>query len=188
VLNILICSLNSRARQLGELLEVLGPQCWSSGEAEYILSCDSGEMTIGAKRNLLVSKANREYCCFIDDDDMVSASYVADILSAIREGKKSRPGGVDCIGMCGYLVEDGQTTWQFRHSITVNRWCKDKKSKIYFRYPNHLNPIKTCIVKCHPFLETNFGEDKSFSDRVKQFVRSEVFVEKPLYFYKMGNK
>jgi len=181
MLSILICSLRSRSRQLDELLKVLAPQC-QHGESEYHVALDDGEMPIGAKRNGLVSRANGKYCCFVDDDDMVDASYVQQILGAARSGEP------DCVGMCGFMVKNGKRGWQFRHSITVGRWCKDKKNRIYFRTPNHLNPIKTEIVRRHPFSEINFGEDRAFSDSIRPDLKTEVFVEHPIYFYLQGNK
>ena len=181
MLSILICSLRYRSRQLDDLLKVLAPQC-QYGESEYHVALDDGAMPIGAKRNLLVSKANGKYCCFVDDDDMVDVSYVQQILGAIRNGEP------DCVGMCGFLVENGKHRWQFRHSITVSRWCKDKKNHIYFRTPNHLNPIKTEIVRRHPFPEINFGEDHAFSNSIRPDLKTEVFVERPIYFYLQGNK
>ena len=182
MLSILICSLYSRSRQLGELMKVLGPQCAGRGDVEVIVDLDDGENSIGKKRNHLVSMATKKYCCFVDDDDMVSTDYASLILDAICSG------GPDCVGMCGHLMEGDKLGWQFRHSITVGRWCKDKKNHVYFRTPNHLNPIKTEIVRRHPFPEINHGEDRSFSDSVRKNLRTEVFIEKPIYFYKQGNK
>lgn len=187
MLNILICSLNNRARQLTELLNILNLQV-TGLPVDILIEKDDGQMSIGAKRNLLLSKSTRRYCAFIDDDDLVSNNYVAKILEAIEQGVRDKGTHVDCIGMCGYLIENSKRAWQFRHSITVGRWCKDKKLKILYRTPNHLNPVRTILAKRVWFPEINWAEDKDYSDRLKPLLKTEVFIEEPIYFYQMGNK
>jgi len=133
-------------------------------------------MTIGAKRNGLLDVAEGKYLSFIDDDDMVTEKYVPLILNAIQTD-------VDCIGIVGILKRKERQNWQFRHSITVCRWCRDKQKRIYFRTPNHLNPVKSEIAKQVRFPENNFGEDKSYSDDLRPLLKSETFIETPIYIY-----
>jgi hypothetical protein len=187
MLNILICSLDSRARQLSELLAVLEPQC-QNRPASVIVERDDGKMSIGDKRNLLLGKADRQYLAFVDDDDTVSPDYVNLIMRAIDLGKQRYEKLVDCIGMCGFIIENGVWTWQFRHSITVNGWSKDKNRRIYFRTPNHLNPIKRQIAQQMVFPSSNWGEDRAYSDKLRPYLTTEIFIEEPIYFYKKGNK
>ncbi len=187
MLSILICSLNNRARQLAELTCVLQPQVLGL-PVEILIEKDDGKISIGTKRNILLSRATRKYLAFIDDDDIVSPNYVSKILEAIDRGAKDNGSAIDCIGMCGYIMEGDNRTWQFRHSITVGRWCKDKKSKILYRTPNHLNPIQSYLAKRVVFPETSWGEDKAYSDGLKGMLKTEVFIEEPIYFYRMGNK
>jgi len=70
----------------------------------------------------------------------------------------------------------------------VTNWCKDKAAHIYFRTPNHLNPIRADHAKQCVFPQENWGEDKAYSDQVSPLLKTETFIEQPLYFYKMGNK
>lgn len=182
MLTILVCALESRPKQLSELMAVLGPQLVGQ-PVSVIVESDAGEMSIGAKRNVLLSKATGKYVAYVDDDDMVDPAYVSLVLNAIKTG-----GGPDCVGMCGYIMQGGQRTWQFRHSITVGHWCKDKKARIYFRTPNHLNPIKSVFAKQVPFPETSFGEDRAYSDAIRKYLQTESFIEHPIYYYRMGNK
>lgn len=187
MLNILVCHLESRKRQMNDLMNCLVPQV-TKYPASVLVQADDGKMPIGEKRNWLLSRSTRKYSAFVDDDDMVDENYVKEILEAIERGKQSHGGFVDCIGICGYMIENGIRTWQFRHSITVGRWCRDKRMKIYFRTPNHLNPILTEIAKTCKFPVNNWGEDKVYSDFIRPHLKNEVFIEKPLYFYKIGNK
>lgn len=181
MLNILVCSLKSRARQLSELMAVLEPQIRAAPAAEVLIDADDGEKSIGEKRNSLLSRATRQYVAFVDDDDLVASNYVNLVLGAIS----STP---DCVGMCGYMVENGQRTWQFRHTIRAKGWSTDKGGKIYFRTPNHLNPIRRHIASAVRFPCRSWGEDRDFSDRVRPFLRTEEYIEPPIYFYLQGNK
>lgn len=187
MLSILICSLNERKKQLDHLMASLIPQSIDKAVSIHV-ETDDGKMSIGEKRNVLMKKAFRKYICYIDDDDSIASNYVDLVLDAIRRGNTTKDSYVDCIGMCGYLMVNGERTWQFRHSTSVTNWCKDKRAKIYFRNPNHLNPIRSDLAKRCYFPETNWGEDRSYSNQMKLLCQNEVFIEEPIYFYNQGNK
>jgi len=172
-LSILICSLNNRKTFLDRLLERLCSQV-NANEVEVLLSIDDGEATIGTKRNSLVHMATGDYVSMVDDDDLVSENYVNLILDAI----KTTP---DCVGMQGIITTDGKSPRKFVHSLKYRSWYE--KDGIYYRNPNHLNPIKREKVLSTPFLEINRGEDSDFSMRILPLLESEVFVEEPIYFY-----
>jgi glycosyltransferase involved in cell wall biosynthesis len=176
VLSILICHIEERANFLQRLLNCLQKQVVNTPVEIIIANHPRGAITIGAKRNLLVKEAAGEYVCFIDDDDQVNDKYVSLILNAAKAQS-------DCIGITGIYIEQGKPNWTFRHSITVHRWCKDKDCRIYFRTPNHLNPIKRSIAVQCPFPDIQFGEDRSFSDNVKPLLKTETFIEEPVYYY-----
>jgi len=176
VLSILICHLPDRVSLLN-LLDELKKQTETKDNVE-ILVCDDprGSITIGGKRNLLLNAAKGTYAAFIDDDDMVSPNYIQKVLNASRDGK-------DCIGIVGIIKRKNWPDWAFRHSITVGRWCKDKSALIYFRTPNHLNPVKLEIAKKVMFKEIDHGEDKDYSERLRPLLKNETFIEHPIYFY-----
>ena len=175
-LSILICHLPERETLLQNLVMELVQQI-NEGPVEIWIDNTIPEIqTIGAKRNVLMDVATGRYLAFIDDDDTVTGNYVRLILNAIREGN-------DCIGIVGILKRQGKPDWQFRHSITVGRWCKDKQKRIYFRTPNHLNPVKSELAKQVMFPEMNYGEDKSYSDKLRPLLTTETFIETPIYIY-----
>jgi len=174
-LSILVCSLNSRKNFLDRLLERLCPQVNANeAEVEILLRVDNGEATIGAKRNSLVHMATGDYAAMIDDDDLVSENYVNLILGAIGTNP-------DCVGMQGIMTTDGHSPRKFEHSLKHRSWYE--KDGIYYRNPNHLNPIKRKMVISTPFLEINYGEDADFSKRILPLLETEVFIEEPIYFY-----
>lgn len=182
MLSILICSMTGREASLARLLGNLEQQAHGM-PVEILVETDNGTMRVGAKRNKLMARAARRYLAFIDDDDQVSPRYVELVLNAILQGQTIYPPWTDCIGMCGYIMENGARTWQFRHSVTVGNWSKDKRAHIYFRTPNHLNPIRSDLARMVQFPETNWGEDRSFSEQVRPFLHNEIWIEEPIYFY-----
>jgi glycosyltransferase involved in cell wall biosynthesis len=171
-LSILICSLDWRKEQLHKLMVVLSPQL--KQDTQVIIDMDSGEIPIGAKRNRLLEKARGDYICFVDDDDLVSDNYIEKIYYAKEDG-------VDCIGMSGIVTFNGRNPHTFIQSINYNRWFE--KDGIYFRCPNHLNPIKREIALQVKFEPINFQEDRVYSSRIYPLLKTETYINGPIYFY-----
>jgi len=171
-LSILICSLYSRAEKLNRLLAKLNPQL--NAEVEVLVKSDHGEMIIGQKRNKLLSEATGEYIAFIDDDDLVSDDYVAKILSAIQTSP-------DCVGMQGVITFQGQCPRIFIHSTKYDSWFE--QNDVYYRPPNHLNPVKRELALQVGFPELNHGEDRDYSMRLKSLLKSEKFITGVIYHY-----
>jgi len=171
-LSILICSLSSRADKLQRLMTVLQPQV--NDAVEILIKTDNGEMTIGAKRNLLLEEATGEYIAFVDDDDLVSEDYVKKIL----EATESKP---DCCGIQGIITFQGQSPRMFIHSLKYKEWFE--QNNVYYRCPNHLNPVKREIALLVKFPELNFGEDKDYSNRLVTLLKEERFISGVIYHY-----
>jgi glycosyltransferase involved in cell wall biosynthesis len=169
---ILISSLDSRKRYLVRLMERIKPQI--TDEVELVVFVDAGDTSIGEKRNELIRRSTAEYIAFVDDDDLIAPDYVARILRALERNP-------DCVGIEGIITFDGKNPKKFIHSLRYRRWFE--RGKIYYRNPNHLNPIKREIVLREPFLAINQGEDSDFSSRVLKHLRNEVYVGGPIYFY-----
>lgn len=171
-LSILICSMSSRSEKLKRLMAVLQPQI--TNDIEILVKTDEGQIAIGAKRNLLLQEASGDYVAFVDDDDLVSNDYVEKIIEAI----KSNP---DCCGISGIITFQGSGPRMFIHSLKYKEWFE--KNEIYYRCPNHLNPIKRSLALQVKFPESNFGEDKDFSTRLLPLLNSEAFIPGVLYHY-----
>jgi glycosyltransferase involved in cell wall biosynthesis len=176
-LSILICHLVDRAIMLEGLLHSLNEQrdaLDSPGDVEILVDGDRGEVSTGAKRNRLLAKAQGDYIAFVDDDDSVDDGYCALILAAIE----TKP---DCCGIAGvYLVRDAYTG-VFDHSITHKQW--DNYDHLYLRPPNHLNPVRRELALQAGFPECNHGEDKEYSMRLLPLLKTEVKIERPIYYY-----
>jgi len=182
ILSILICHLAGRAAELVELLDVLQPQVSAYGDAvEIIIETDIGQATIGAKRNRLLDKAQGEYVAFVDDDDLVSEDYVERILAALEH----RPA---CVGIEGVYTQGRQRgrPRRFVHSIRYDRWYSEGTgdAEVFYRPPNHLNPVARDLAATVRFADRSHGEDHDYSMRLRPLLQSEQFVEGPMYFYR----
>ncbi len=171
-LSILICSLAGREPFLDRLSACIQPQLTS--DVEVLINSDDRQATIGAKRNELLLRATGDYVAFVDDDDLVAPDYVARIL----EGLKQTP---DCIGLEGTITFNGRKPRRFIHSIKYDQWFE--KRNVYYRNPNHLNPIKREHALSVMFPEINHQEDFEFSRGLLPYLKSEVYLTGPIYFY-----
>lgn len=176
-LSILICSVDGRESFLSRLMDCLNVQ--KKDEVEILVNTDNRIKSIGQKRNELVQQAKGEYIAFIDDDDLVSPNYIDKVLSSIN---KSKP---DVVGIHVKLTWNGRNESDGYNSIKYSykdERCKNGKM-IFYRKPNHVNPIKRNIaIKC-PFPNISVKEDYAYSDLIQPLLKTEEYVEEPLYFY-----
>lgn len=186
ILSILICTIEGRENKLNELMACLALQIKQNNlinNIEILTSKDKrGEHTIGFKRNTLLQNCTGEWAAFIDDDDMVSFDYLPSIIKILRENSP------DVIGIQGIITTDGSNPKTFIHSLKYTTWYE--QGGMYYRPPNHLNPIRTSIGKQFTFPESNHGEDREWSMAICNAgaLKTEYFVEKPCYFYNYVNK
>lgn len=143
-------------------------------EVEILVLVDNKTQALGDKRNVLIDIAQGEYVVFIDDDDKIADTYMDDILKAAE----SKP-DVIC----------------FKALVTINgskgKICKYSRSfkqdrntfNGYERLPNHIPAIKRTIALQVPFPSIKYGEDRSFARMVHPLLKTEVFIDKVLYYY-----
>ena len=105
---------------------------------------------------------------------MISPFYVFGILQAIQ----SKP---DCCGLEGIITQRNIGPKKFVHSLKYEDWFE--KDDIYYRCPNHLNPIKREIALDAKFPDKSWQEDKDFSERLKGKLKTEVYISGPIYYY-----
>ena len=202
-LSILVCSLQKRLTLFANLCEHLQNQAAKyPNEVEVLWLGDNKTMSVGEKRNKLLSLAKGDYVCFVDDDDWVADDYIDEILKGIEQ----KP---DCVcfnaiytsdtaaahpkplpsrgalkvlpneegrGGAGILVE-----YSLRNLLNV-----DEPGKPRLRVPNHLIPIKREYALKTMFLEKSFGEDTDYGLRVRRLLKTEYRIEKPLYHYRFS--
>ncbi len=179
-LSILTCSLTQRAFFLKRLEKEILKQTKNASYVEMLASVDSGEKSIGQKRNELLLAAKGDYIVFIDDDDLVACNYVSSIINAIMNKKP------DCVGIKGVLIEKNKPNQYFLHSIKYKTWYT--KNSIHYRCPNHLNPVKRSLALDTRFENISSGEDYDYSLRLNEKLKTEVFINQILYYYYPSKK
>ena len=178
LLSILICSLKDRALQREELVnelyrQITGAKAYKSVEA--LVEVDNGEEAISDKRNRLLDRSTGEYVVFVDDDDWIADTYVADILRALE----THP---DCVGIAGTLQKRNEKI-AYLHSLVYKDWSYGQLPR---RWPiDHTCPVKSEIAMQVRFpVGSNSGEDKEYAYGIRKLMFREVLIEKALYFYR----
>jgi glycosyltransferase involved in cell wall biosynthesis len=143
-------------------------------DVQILSECDNGSISVGKKRQNLLDRSQGDYLAFIDDDDRVSSSY----LSRISEALQDSP---DCVGMQGIVTFDGKRSELFEHSIRHPKW--ERRCGVYYRYPNHLNPVRRDLALKVGFKDLRVGEDFDYSNRLRPLISTEYFIHEPIYFY-----
>lgn len=182
LLSILICTIPSRQDMFKSLLANVQEQIFCSkykGQVE-IWHDDSINITTGAKRNILLEKANGQFSVFIDDDDLVSNDYIEKIVSCIENNPE-----MDCIGIKGQIITNGNDIKEWEISKDFGRWFEDEKK--YYRTPNHISPIRTALCLKVKFPDITIGEDSDFSKRIHPLLKTESKIDSHLYFYRYTN-
>jgi len=180
---VMICTLPERKEKFSDLMHLVTDQIIQDdlAEATEVIFDDTprGEITTGEKRNRLIQRAEGRFCAFIDDDDLVSDSYVKDVVGSIKSSED-----LDCIGFFGHVHFSGVFHGCMIHSTLCDAWTETKR--LYYRPPNHLNPIKTEISKQIKFKDVTISEDYCWSVELQssRLIKNEVYLgDKPLYFY-----
>jgi len=186
-LSILICSLHERQYFLAKMLDNLKGQLGEyleedgkiiSEDVEIIISTDGGEMRVGDKRNLLLSKAIGDYIVFVDDDDRVSKDYVKYLLAGIATDSDIIVFDLMC------SLNGGE----YKPVIYDVNFIKDQDyPDRYERIPNHIMCWKKSIIKSK-FPSINRGEDAEWAKRNKRHIKSEARIDKVLYWYDFNQK
>lgn len=183
-LSILICSLESRRDLLKRLLDNLFSQM--TDQVQILINVDNGEKETGQKRNELLESAKGKYIAFIDDDDNVSNDYISLILESVSND-------CDVVGMHLLMTVNNNPDSECRtyHSIKYASWYDkpdpDRKGKkVYFRCPNHLNPVKRELALQVKFPNITIQEDSDYSHRLYPLLKTESYIEKPIYYYYAG--
>jgi hypothetical protein len=177
ILSILIPTLTDRAAMLKNLMADLYEQVElinADSDIEIVCNEDKGEQTTGYKRNKLLSDAVGKYIVFVDDDDKVSPSYCKLIMDALASK-------LDVVGIRGTYIVNGQYNGVFEHSIKHPQWKQE--GNIYYRCPNHLNPVRRELALQAGFPDTIIGEDRDYSMKLLPLLKTEVMIETPIYEY-----
>jgi glycosyltransferase involved in cell wall biosynthesis len=175
-LSILILTLPTRIDSYSNLIKSLNNQViqYNLMHRVQIMSvCDTKEISVGEKRNILLNQSCGRYVCFIDDDDLIASDYVIKLINAIQSNS-------DVITFCGDYVEN---TIRTPFSISMVHRGNFNEPNMFYRLPNHLCPVKREIALNSMFTDKNFGEDSDYAERINSQIKNEFHIQEKLYFY-----
>jgi len=157
------------------------PQVERFKDRLFIQCNDAGsQIPTGTKRNILIEQTTSDYFCFIDDDDVVSGYYVAEIVKAMDQNP-------DVITFNGWYTEFGanRRSWEIKLG---NDYIE--KNGIYYRWPNHLAVMKREKVRHIKFPDVWQMEDFRWSEQIaiKKLLKTEVHIPLDLYHYDCNPK
>jgi len=184
-LTIMMLSLPHRLSFLNKLVNELENQ--SKGlPVEILYFGDSRSYPIGQKRNILQQYAQGEYSCWIDDDDFIPNYYINEILKVI-EYKPDVICWTNQVTVNGEKMTPHPAVTHCHFSIKYNPEINDRKNKIFYHRPCHINPVKHKIALQFPFKECSYC--RADLDRAKDMVnilKTEYIIPKVMYFHRYG--
>ena len=160
--SILIATMYPREGMFREVLKEVQRQISelpSHVKAEVLWEVDNGELTLGAKRNILVDRANGKYHCFVDDDDIISPNYLRTFIPMIEYD-------YDCASFLGAYYNKGKFEKLFFHSLDIKEW--NENDDMFLRCISPMNMIRTDIVRQLRYKDIRNTEDHEFSIRLMQ--------------------
>lgn len=145
---------------------------------EVIINEDNKEISIGKKRQELLQAASGKWVVGIDSDDWISDDYLENIVSSLKLNPS-----IDHIGFienCDINGEESKSIF----SIRYKKWGENIDGYDHIRCANPKSVILREKALKVGFEDSRFGEDQVFSEAVTSLLSSEIFIEKPLYFYR----
>lgn len=173
--DILIPSLNSRAKLLDSLLDCLASQIVS--DVGVVVYQDNAEVSCAHKCNVLTESTEADYVSFIDDDDDVVVDFIPTILEALAE----RP---DYVGFRVLYTEKGVPQVPVWHSLQYpGPWTNTPAGN--FRDIQQFNPIRRELALMSPW-KGGYDADRIRADRLRELgvVKTEVFIDRAMYHYR----
>lgn len=177
--SILVPTLGERRPLFERLMAGLLPQTEAhDGRVRVIGWHNDGSPSLPKIRQAMVLGATTDYLCFVDDDDLVSPTYVDEIVAALAE----RP---DYVGFQVQCYSDGAPIAVSYHSLEYRTW-RNLRGR-FERDISHINPIRTALARRADFTVTRPGgaEDRAWANQLRRarLVRTQVVVPRILYHY-----
>lgn len=141
---------------------------------ELIYLIDNKKRSVGNKRQWLLSMAQGEYISFVDDDDHPFETYCLDIYRELIK----KPDAVTFV--VNVTINGGKA----KPCYYSTKYAKDANHKNHYeRQINHLMVTKRDYAIKAGFPDKSMGEDNWYATRLKQFIKTEVNINKVLYHY-----
>lgn len=148
-------------------------------QVEILYLLDNRKMSVGRKRNILLSIAQGEYCAAVDDDDSVASDYIDRLLEATSSGADVIVFKQDCVrGDLGGRVEKCEYGLGFEY-----RAWEENGQMCWRGLPAHTMAWRTELVNQIEFPDGDFGEDVAWCKKASAVAKTEHRIESTLYTY-----
>lgn len=145
---------------------------------EVIIDEDNKEKSIGKKRQDLLERARGKYVVGIDSDDWIAEDYLDCIVTSLKENPS-----IDHVGFLEHCDINGEESISI-FSIRNKFWAENQDGYDHIRCANPKSVILREKALQIGYVDIRFAEDRAFSESVTPILKSEVFIEKPLYLYR----
>lgn len=180
ILSVLMCTIEEREPQFTSLLDELHRQCLGEN-VELLFESDNKQMSVGAKRQKLLERAQGKFIAYIDDDDWPYNYYI----QAITEKIERNP-DIDCIGINVFMTTNGGHPQRCLHRLGLI-WEKGRDGWDYHRNITHFNPVLREKALQAGFKDMRFGEDLDYCNRLNPLLSKEEYIHRPLFHYRYNN-
>lgn len=147
-------------------------------DIEIVSIRDNKEISVGFKRQQLLEMAKGIWVSGFDSDDFPHPDYIHDIWNILY----TKP-NIDHVGFIEDCDIDGQKSKSI-FSIKHKSWDEHEEGYDQVRCANPKSVIRRTKALQVGYKDMRWGEDRIFSEAVTPLLESEVFIEKPLYYYR----
>lgn len=185
ILSILIPSIPKRYGILSKLASELYKQKLymqtfhsSLGEIEIIIDGSErfldGGLSIGKKREKLVTEANGSYLCFLDDDEQIAPNYLETLVRLCKEDKD----------VCTFRsLAKMDNYWAIIDMGLGKPNQQANPNWIVHRNAWHVCPVRSKHAKLHTFDDINYGEDWKWFEQVLTHCETEAHTDAVIHSY-----
>lgn len=188
ILSILIPSIPKRKHKLDALLSELTRQRKEVAQHEMLgvveiifddsISFLDGGLSIGKKRQSLVSLANGKYLCFLDDDESIAPNYVESLLRLCNFD----------LDICTFrAMSKLETAWGLVDMRLAYKFNDQFSPEFTIRrMPFHTCPVRSEFAKLYQFEDISNAEDSRWMQQVLSHCTTEAHTDKILFQYNHG--
>ena len=178
LLTICIPTLPERSYHLNRIMTQLNNQL--TDEVQVIIDSRPRNIPTGVKRNDMYFDALGEYVCSVDDDDEVSSVYVPEIVKYIKEYR------TDCVTFDGWMTTNGKSRVDWTIKLGEKYEARKDPDGVtrYYRFPNHLVPIRKDIAIQVKFPPIYQSEDYAWACKIQPLLKTSVHIPLQLYHYR----
>lgn len=162
-----------------EIIKNLEGQVGDREDVEIIGLYDNKRMSVGEKRNALLSIARGEYITFVDDDDEIAPTYIEDIMNSLNSNPDT-----DCLVYDVICTINNSQKQYCRYGIEYEYVTKGDD---WYGKPAHTHVWKREIALQGHFPERNFSEDVDWVKQVWPLVNRQIRINKVLYYYNFNS-